>query len=55
MIEMKELVLNLKIWIIGIPVRIVVGKKACESIVEYKERSNSEVKEMTYDELIKLF
>ena len=41
--------------LIGIPVRIVVGKKACESIVEYKERSNSEVKEMTYDELIKLF
>ena len=41
--------------LIGIPVRIVVGKKASESIVEYKERSNSEVKEMTYDELLKLF
>ena len=41
--------------LIGIPVRIVVGKKASENVVEYKERVNSEVKEMTYDELIKLY
>ncbi len=41
--------------LIGVPVRVVVGKKANENIVEYKERASSEVKELTYEELISLF
>ena len=40
--------------LIGIPKRIVVGKRAVEGIVEYKERSNSEIKELTSNELLEL-
>jgi prolyl-tRNA synthetase len=32
--------------LIGIPIRIIVGKQASEGIVEFKERSNMEQKEM---------
>lgn len=38
--------------LIGIPVRITAGKKISEGIVEYKERRNGEVIEMTVDEAI---
>lgn len=41
--------------LIGIPVRVVVGKKANEGIVEYKERSLDEVIELTIDELVNKF
>ena len=41
--------------LIGIPVRVVVGKKANEGIIEYKERANGEVKELTIEELTNLF
>ena len=41
--------------LIGIPVRIVVGKKANDAIVEYKERSSSNVIELSVDELIEKF
>lgn len=39
--------------LIGIPKRIVVGKKAIDGIVEYKERRNGEVKEISLDEVSK--
>lgn len=39
--------------LIGIPVRIVIGKKCGEGIVEYKERRNSETMEKTVDEAVK--
>lgn len=39
--------------LIGIPVRITAGKKISEGIVEYKERRNGEVIEMTVDEAVK--
>lgn len=38
--------------LIGIPVRITAGKKISEGIVEYKERRNGEVIEMTVDEAV---
>ena len=38
--------------LIGIPVRITVGRKAAEGKVEYKLRAGSEVVEMTADEAI---
>ena len=41
--------------LIGIPVRVVVGKKASEGIVEYKERSLDEFIELTIDELVNKF
>ena len=41
--------------LIGIPVRIVVGKKANEGIVEYKERANDTVEELSIDELLNRF
>ena len=40
--------------LIGIPIRIVVGKKATEGIVEYKERLWNESKEMSFDDVISL-
>lgn len=39
--------------LIGIPYRIVVGKKASENIVEFKTRTNSEIKEVDALEVIK--
>lgn len=39
--------------LIGVPVRIVVGKKSGEGIVEYKERRNGETLEKTVDEAVK--
>ena len=41
--------------LIGIPVRVVVGKKANEGIVEYKERANDSVEELSIDELLNRF
>ena len=41
--------------LIGIPVRVVVGKKASEGIIEYKERATSEVEELNIQELISKF
>lgn len=38
--------------LIGIPVRIVVGKKAEEGVVEYKERRSGEVVEKTVDDAV---
>lgn len=38
--------------LIGIPNVIIVGKKASDGIVEYKERKNSEVKEMSFNDVI---
>ena len=38
--------------LIGIPVRIVVGKKCGENIVEYKKRTDSESSEMTVSDAI---
>jgi len=38
--------------LIGIPVRITVGKKAGEGIVEYKLRKSCEIREFTVDEAI---
>lgn len=38
--------------LIGVPVRIVVGKKCGEGIVEYKERRSSEAVEKTVDESV---
>ncbi|MDO5397575.1 MAG: proline--tRNA ligase [bacterium] len=38
--------------LIGIPVRITAGKKISEGIVEYKERRNGEVIEMSVDEAV---
>lgn len=39
--------------LIGIPVRITVGKKAPEGIVEYKLRKDAEKTELTVDEAVK--
>ena len=39
--------------LIGIPVRINVGKKANESVVEFKIRKTGEMFELTKDEAIK--
>ena len=39
--------------LIGIPNRIVVGKKAVDGIVEYKERRNGEVQEIKIEEVSK--
>lgn len=39
--------------LIGIPVRIVVGKKCAEGIVEYKERKSDKAEEKTVDEAVK--
>lgn len=41
--------------LIGIPVRVVVGKKANDGIVEYKERANDTVEELSIDELLNRF
>lgn len=41
--------------LIGIPVRVVVGKKANEGIVEYKERANDTVEELSIEELLNRF
>ncbi len=38
--------------LIGIPYRIVVGKKASLNIVEFKERKNSQVTEIKVDEIL---
>ncbi|TRZ38689.1 proline--tRNA ligase [Niallia circulans] len=38
--------------LIGLPIRITVGKKAAEGIVELKERSSGEVHEVHVDELL---
>lgn len=38
--------------LIGIPVRLTVGKKANEGILEWKERRDGEMKEVTVDALI---
>ena len=38
--------------LIGIPIRITVGRKAAEGKVEYKLRAGSEVVEMTAEEAI---
>ncbi len=38
--------------LIGVPVRIVVGKKCGDGIVEYKERKSSEAVEKTIDEAV---
>jgi len=38
--------------LIGIPLRVTVGRKASEGIVEYKERATGIVTEMTVDEAI---
>ncbi len=40
--------------LIGIPKRIVVGKKAVDGIVEFKYRNSSEVKEVSVEEVSKL-
>lgn len=40
--------------LIGIPKRIVVGKKASEGIVEFKYRNSSDVKEVSIEEVSKL-
>ena len=39
--------------LIGIPVKITVGKKAAEGIVEYKRRDSDELEEITIEEAIK--
>jgi len=39
--------------LIGIPVRITVGKKAADGICEYKLRTDSESVDITFDEAIK--
>ena len=40
--------------LIGIPIRITVGKRANESIVEYSTRKDGEKKEINVDEIIPL-
>lgn len=40
--------------LIGIPIRINVGRKAAEGIVEYKPRSGKEALELTVEEAIKM-
>ena len=39
--------------LIGIPLRILVGKKSIDNIVEFKQRSNTEIEELTIEEAIK--
>ena len=39
--------------LIGIPKRIVVGKKAADGIVEFKERRSSDVQEISVNEVSK--
>jgi prolyl-tRNA synthetase len=39
--------------LIGIPVRVVVGKKCGEGIVEYKERTAESATEKTVEEAVK--
>ena len=39
--------------LIGIPIRITVGKKAGDGVVEFKQRSGSEVKEINTEEVLK--
>ena len=38
--------------LIGIPIRVVIGKKFNEGIVELKRREESEVKEVNIDNLL---
>ena len=38
--------------LIGIPVRIVVGKKAIDNIVELKRRDSDEILEINFDKVI---
>ena len=38
--------------LIGIPVRIVVGKKAVDNIVELKRRDSDEILEINFDKVI---
>ena len=38
--------------LIGIPMRVTVGRKAAEGIVEYKERATGIVTEMTVEEAV---
>ena len=38
--------------LIGLPVRVTVGKKATEGIVEVKERTNEDKQEMTLEQLV---
>ncbi len=38
--------------LIGIPLRITVGKKACDGIVEFKQRRSGEMLELSVDEAI---
>lgn len=38
--------------LIGIPLRITIGRKISEGIVEYKERSNDNIEEISIDSLL---
>ena len=38
--------------LIGIPARIVVGKKITDNLVEFKERKNGNQSEIALDEII---
>lgn len=38
--------------LIGIPLRITVGKKACEGIVEFKERRSGNLEELSIDDAV---
>lgn len=40
--------------LIGIPIRIVVGKKANEGLIEFKLRSNDEIKNVKKDDVIEM-
>lgn len=40
--------------LIGIPIRIVIGKKAAEGLVEYKNRKDSKVVELTINQAIEV-
>ena len=51
MTEKNVLVLNLMIQTYGLPVRVVVGKRAEEGIVEVKQRINGLSEEVQIDEL----
>ena len=54
MIEMNVLVLKfVDSYLIGIPTRITVGKKASEGIVEMKNRETGEMKEKAVEQMIK--
>ena len=37
--------------LIGIPLRVTIGKKAVENIVEFKERTKADREELTLDEV----